>query len=54
MSELPVVVIEAGPQGLAAPAPLRERGLQPLALEAGDGPPSPGPARLQPSALTSS
>lgn len=34
----PVVVIGAGPQGLAAAAHLRERGLEPLVLEAGDGP----------------
>jgi Thioredoxin reductase len=33
-----VVVIGAGPQGLAAAAHLRERGLEPLVLEAGDGP----------------
>lgn len=38
MSGLPVVVIGAGPQGLAAAAHLLERGLQPLVLEAGDGP----------------
>ena len=35
-SELPVVVIGAGPVGLAAAAHLLERGLEPLALEAGD------------------
>lgn len=35
---LPVVVIGAGPQGLAAAAHLIERGLEPLVLEAGDGP----------------
>lgn len=35
MSELPVVVIGAGPQGLAADAHLRERGLTPVVLEAG-------------------
>jgi thioredoxin reductase len=40
MSDLPVVVIGAGPQGLAAAAHLLERGLEPLVLEAGDGPAS--------------
>ncbi len=35
---LPVVVIGAGPQGLAAAAHLLERGLEPLVLEAGDCP----------------
>lgn len=35
MPELPVAVIGAGPQGLAAAAHLRERGLEPLVLEAG-------------------
>ncbi|WP_370249359.1 NAD(P)-binding domain-containing protein [Nocardioides sp.] len=35
---LPVVVIGAGPQGLAAAAHLVERGLEPLVLEAGSGP----------------
>jgi thioredoxin reductase len=38
MTELPVVVIGAGPQGLAAAAHLLDRGLTPLVLEAGDGP----------------
>lgn len=38
MSGLPVVVIGAGPQGLAAAAHLRERGLVPLVLESGEGP----------------
>ncbi|WP_199444357.1 FAD-dependent oxidoreductase [Umezawaea beigongshangensis] len=36
MSELPVVVVGAGPVGLAAAAELLERGLRPLVLEAGD------------------
>ena len=36
--DLPVVVIGAGPQGLAAAAHLLGRGLEPLVLEAGDGP----------------
>lgn len=35
--ELPVVVIGAGPQGLAAGAHLIERGLEPLVVEAGAG-----------------
>ena len=35
--ELPVVVIGAGPQGLAAGAHLVERGLEPVVLEAGAG-----------------
>ncbi|MFD2793912.1 FAD-dependent oxidoreductase [Promicromonospora vindobonensis] len=34
---LPVVVIGAGPVGLAAAAHLAERGLEPLVIEAGDG-----------------
>ncbi len=38
MSSLPVVVIGAGPQGLAAAAHLLERNLEPLVLEAGAGP----------------
>ena len=38
MTDLPVVVIGAGPQGLAAAAHLLERGLDPLVLESGDGP----------------
>lgn len=38
MDDSPVVVIGAGPQGLAAAAHLVERGEQPLVLEAGDGP----------------
>jgi thioredoxin reductase len=38
--DLPVVVIGAGPQGLAAAAHLLERGLEPLVLEAGSGPAS--------------
>jgi thioredoxin reductase len=36
MSDLPVVVIGAGPQGLAAAAHLLERGERPLVLEAGE------------------
>ncbi|QUH06006.1 NAD(P)-binding domain-containing protein [Saccharopolyspora erythraea] len=35
MNELPVVVVGAGPVGLAAAAHVLERGLQPLVLEAG-------------------
>ncbi|MEU4447056.1 FAD-dependent oxidoreductase [Actinosynnema sp. NPDC050801] len=35
MTELPVVVVGAGPVGLAAAAQLLERGLRPLVLEAG-------------------
>jgi thioredoxin reductase len=38
LSELPVVVIGAGPVGLAAAAHLTERGLPFLVLESGDGP----------------
>ena len=38
MTELPVVVIGGGPQGLAAAAHLLERGLEPLVVESGDGP----------------
>ncbi|MGC4947127.1 NAD(P)-binding domain-containing protein [Streptomyces sp. DT224] len=35
-TELPVIVIGAGPAGLAAAAHLTERGIEPLVLEAGD------------------
>ncbi|ADP81196.1 FAD-dependent oxidoreductase [Pseudofrankia inefficax] len=38
MDGLPVAVIGAGPQGLAAGAHLLERGLEPVVFEAGDGP----------------
>jgi SAM-dependent methyltransferase/thioredoxin reductase len=38
VADLPVVVIGAGPQGLAAAAHLWERGLEPIVLEAGDAP----------------
>ncbi|MDQ0642587.1 thioredoxin reductase [Microbacterium murale] len=38
MSELPVVVIGAGPQGLAAAAHLSERNVDVLVVERGDGP----------------
>jgi thioredoxin reductase len=39
-SDLPVLVIGAGPLGLAAAAHLRERGLEPLVLESGRAPAS--------------
>lgn len=38
MPELPVVVIGAGPQGLAAAAHLTERGVEAIVVERGDGP----------------
>lgn len=38
MSDLPVVVIGAGPQGLAAASQLVERGMRPVVLESGAGP----------------
>jgi cation diffusion facilitator CzcD-associated flavoprotein CzcO len=37
-SELPVAVIGAGPQGLAAATHLLGRGIEPLVVESGDGP----------------
>jgi thioredoxin reductase len=40
MSSVPVVVIGAGPEGLAAAAHLLERGMTPLVLEQGKGPAS--------------
>ncbi|MGL5810118.1 MAG: NAD(P)-binding domain-containing protein [Nocardioides sp.] len=40
MKDLPVAVIGAGPQGLAAAAHLLERGLEPVVLESGAGPAS--------------
>ena len=36
MTDLPVVVVGAGPEGLASAAHLLERGLEPLVLEVGD------------------
>jgi thioredoxin reductase len=38
LADMPVVVIGAGPQGLAAAAHLLHRGLEPVVVEAGDGP----------------
>src|SRR5688500_14073890 len=38
MTELPVAIIGAGPQGLAAAAHLTERGLPVVVVERGDGP----------------
>lgn len=38
MNDLPVVIVGAGPIGLAAAAELRERGLRPLVLEKSSGP----------------
>lgn len=40
VNELPVAIIGAGPQGLAAAAHLLERGIEPIVFEAGDGPAS--------------
>ncbi|WP_446740378.1 NAD(P)-binding domain-containing protein [Nesterenkonia sp. YGD6] len=40
MSDLPVAVIGAGPQGMAAAAHLLEHGLEPLVLESGQSPAS--------------